>query len=491
MREERKVRASVLAIISLFICASILSCTRGEWQPKKEYQDTSETVDLTCPGDVQCLGEGDGKLYVGTARVKITPEWPSDKPIYIAGGANNRVATGVNDDIYANALIIQQNDIKVAIVTMDLIGFYFSDIGKVRKAIKPEWEIDLLVVTTTHNHQGPDVLGFWGAATFDTGRDPEYVDLIVNKIVEVVGKANEKLEVANFKFGCDELKNLTNDLREPYVFDEKICALEFSNRDTGKTIATLIRWGNHPESLSLENTLISSDFPGFARGFIGKERGGVALYVSGCVGGMMTPLGVDVYDEDGNLLPDPSIERTKRIGELVAEKANELLDSASFVDQPNISLRAKSFFLPIQNLGLQLSLCAGVTERETYTDGEPMGCEGDTLLTEVGVIRIGPAVIVGIPGEDFPELAFGGIENMNGDFPNAQPEPILTDEFKKIIGDGFTPIFVGLYQDELGYIIPKREYDFSLYEEGFCISYDAARNIADSLIQMMEELPLP
>ena len=80
-------------------------------------------------------------------------------------------------------------------------------------------------------------------------------------------------------------------------------------KDDGRTIATIVNQGNHPEALSDENTAITSDFAHFLRD--GMENGvpwesgvveglgGVSMYLQGAVGGMMTPLGVEVTDRDG------------------------------------------------------------------------------------------------------------------------------------------------------------------------------------------------
>jgi hypothetical protein len=60
-----------------------------------------------------------------------------------------------------------------------------------------------------------------------------------------------------------------------------------------------------------------------------------------------------------------------------------------------------------------------------------------------------------IPGEMYPELSLGGVERYAGaDFPDAPIEapikPMLHARFKMLIG---------LADDEIGYIIPKAEWD--------------------------------
>jgi hypothetical protein len=60
-----------------------------------------------------------------------------------------------------------------------------------------------------------------------------------------------------------------------------------------------------------------------------------------------------------------------------------------------------------------------------------------------------------VPGEAYPELSIGGIQRYPGaDFPDAPLEPPL----KKMMRAPFRMLF-GLANDEIGYIIPKAEWD--------------------------------
>ncbi len=89
------------------------------------------------------------------------------------------------------------------------------------------------------------------------------------------------------------------DTREPYVFDEGLRMMQVMDVATSQTLGTLVQWANHPETLWSKNLLISSDFPHYLReavekggyhgdSLIRKGVGGVALYVNGAVGGLMT-----------------------------------------------------------------------------------------------------------------------------------------------------------------------------------------------------------
>ena len=71
-------------------------------------------------------------------------------------------------------------------------------------------------------------------------------------------------------------------------------------------------------------------------------------------------------------------------------------------------------------------------------------------------MQIGPASILSIPGEIYPEILYGGIESPPGqDFDIAPLEvPPLEEKMK-----GPYKFYFGLSNDEIGYIIPKSEWD--------------------------------
>jgi len=76
--------------------------------------------------------------------------------------------------------------------------------------------------------------------------------------------------------------------------------------------------------------------------------------------------------------------------------------------------------------------------------------------TEVGAIRIGPALFLSIPGEIYPEIIFGGVEAPEGREFDIQP--LETPPIQDFIKDKYK-FYLGLSNDEIGYIIPKSEWD--------------------------------
>ena len=111
-------------------------------------------------------------------------------------------------------------------------------------------------------------------------------------------------------------------------------------------------------------------------------------------------------------------------------------------------MRAKTLILPLENTLFKIAGGLGVIKR-----GLPSLF---TTRTEIGAIRIGPAMFLSIPGELYPEIAFGGIEAPEGrDF---DIQPLEIPPLQEVIKDTYK-FYIGLSNDLIGYIIPKSEWD--------------------------------
>jgi hypothetical protein len=74
----------------------------------------------------------------------------------------------------------------------------------------------------------------------------------------------------------------------------------------------------------------------------------------------------------------------------------------------------------------------------------------------VAVVTFGDASVTCVPGELYPEIANGGIEHPPGaDFDVA---PVEVPSLRELM-PGRVKFLIGLANDEVGYIIPKSEWD--------------------------------
>jgi hypothetical protein len=114
-------------------------------------------------------------------------------------------------------------------------------------------------------------------------------------------------------------------------------------------------------------------------------------------------------------------------------------------------------------LGKQLGILDRPMERWTGDWAQPvaplaeLGKDRASVRTEIAWLRLGELDVAVIPGEIYPELVLGKVQDPAdpaADFPDAPIEPSIYGQLKAPYR-----MIVGLGNDELGYILPKRQWD--------------------------------
>ena len=82
---------------------------------------------------------------------------------------------------------------------------------------------------------------------------------------------------------------------------------------------------------------------------------------------------------------------------------------------------------------------------------------GGKAKSEINVIRIGNVCILTVPGEIYPEIVEGGIEAKEGNDFNLT-KPLESPPLRKFM-KGDMNFVIGLANDEIGYMIPKSQWD--------------------------------
>ena len=181
----------------------------------------------------------------------------------------------------------------------------------------------------------------------------------------------------------------------------------------------------------------------------------------------MTSLHVPVQSEKGVDLKDGTIEKTARYGVLLGQAAVRAADKAKPVALTPFVVRTRKVFLPLANPAYVSARQFGVLDREAFhwkgspDEADPLP-ELDTakplaMRTEVGYLRLGELDIACIPGEIYPEIVLDKVQtpaDAGADFPDAPTEPAI---YKQLAGPH--RMMIGLANDEIGYIIPKRQWD--------------------------------
>jgi hypothetical protein len=478
-------------------------------------------VDRVCPGNV-AEAEGLQANGIDDDFDGVIDDGPYEGPdegegngiydgLWQAGFGSNNPTLAVHDPIWARCMAIERGDTLLALCSLDLIGFFFDDVEKVRALVGEAIGAaapDHLTITATHTHEAPDSMGQWGAISNAndilprvSGVNPAHMRLIREQTAlavadAVAALAPAKLRIATARSGYE---GFFRDSRDPQVMDDTITLLQAVALDGGQTITTLFNWGNHPEILSDVNNKISSDFAHPLRraledGLDGQDGrpnlpglGGIAIYLQGAVGGLMTQLGVDVFDFEGELTKRRSYASADAYGQKLAEIGLRTLagDTVEELTEAVLTIKAKRLHMPVHNTQFHIALLFGLFDRAVVDyDREQNITAGDEdtprnlphAVTELNELRIGPLALITVPGEIFPELVVPGA--LQAPYPyTPSGRPIIGEDnvnppdlskgpsgpmLRELVAGVRHTMILGLGNDELGYIVPT--YDFKLHD---------------------------
>ncbi len=439
--------------------------------------------------------DGNGRYDVGepfTDDPRNTALDPSSESkwdgVYLAGFGNDRVATGVHDPIWVRTVVLRSGDLTMAWAVLDLIACSSTWEPRVREFLAeaaPGLDVDVIILTAVHNHEGPDTVGLWGPDEFTDGKFPLYLDYVKKKIARSIAEAADSLVPVTVTYGqtspaaYPDLAGLQcrNSLRTPWFFDDELRVMGLADAATGEQVATIVNWGTHVESLEGGNTRVSSDFVHSLRETVEGVLGGIAVYTPADQGAVevVGDSGTLVWRRDtfdGQTFPvDPetgkplefSLERTRAIGRTVGKAALFAVEGAApDATATALEMWSKDVYVPLTNQLFRLAGILGVLDVDLYlADRWKAGpFLGNSVKTTVYVWRIGQGTFTTVPGELFPELNYGVKDRHRADIEvsgTGRPfEPsiraVQPGEFKFVVG--YTP-------DLLGYIVPA--YDFYIY----------------------------
>ncbi len=261
-------------------------------------------------------------MRAGFSRKDITPVGP----VWMDGMIRAHRSAGVHDRIYAKALVLSPDaDLRnaCAIVSADVCGLSSDDCRKARAMIHEQMGIphDSVIIAAVHNHSGPATVGFHNQ------REDEYTGRLLGVIASLVREAASKMEPASVGCGAGEERTISHYRRlladdghvvmnwEPWpaerivralgVIDPCVTVLKAAAAgDKSRLVGLLFNHAGHPNVMSGDNYLITSDYPGLAEAVLESELGGTAMFVNGAQGTM---------DIDGLKDRDwPGVERVGR-----------------------------------------------------------------------------------------------------------------------------------------------------------------------------------
>jgi hypothetical protein len=399
---------------------------------------------------------------VGAAKRVITPE----KLIPISGGMGEPVMpVSKIGDLFVRAVVLEKNSTRVAIVSVDNLGWpaYLGNMSRMLvKSIPPE----NILIGATHTHSAPDAYGFPDEKG-NTGADLKYLEWCITQISDAINEAVANLEPAYLKTAVGEAKGkIAYNYYAEKLYDPRcgvIQAIASSGQNKGKTVVTLVNYAIHPEVMGTGRKTLSPDLCGPLYDRIESKAGGMAIFMNSAQGGMVT---ADTRLENGKEASDWN--ECIRIGNLLADEALRIIEPAPVQEDPGLFCASKVIRFPVDSETMRY-----VFQYSPVAIKYGMAnSDFSTVSTRINLLNIGRAQVLTIPGEALPNIGFYVKRKMKSD----------------------QPFLFGLTNDAFGYMLTRE--DFGGFERYNYISRTSLGEMTgtiyeDEAIKFINESPAP
>jgi hypothetical protein len=366
------------------------------------------------------------EFKAGAAIRIITP----DPLLPVSGGVGTPKKTvEKKGDLFARAIVLEKGSVRVAIVSVDNLG-WTAALGDRSRALIKGISPENILIGSTHTHSAPDAYGF----PDENGKslaDLAYLDECVKKIADAVNEAIKKLEPATLKVAVDEAKGkIAYNYYADDLYDPRCGVIQAIGKNNGKVIATLVNYAIHPEVIGSGRGILSPDLCGPLYDRIESKVGGVAIFMNGAQGGMVT---ADNRLSEGR--EATSWDECIRIGNLLADEALRIVGKATATADPLLTCSYRDVKFPVDSEMMRYILNNSPIKMTSVKD--------NVVTTRLNFLEIGKAKVLTIPGEALPNIGYYIKRNMNTD----------------------SPFLFGLTNDAFGYILTKVDFNsFKRYE---------------------------
>ena len=365
------------------------------------------------------------QLLCGVAERISTPALGVDMPGYFG----TRKSTAVKDDLYAQAIVLDNGEKLLAIFSIDILDFVSSFSNAVRRrlseAIGIEEKAVLLVATHAHTSHATNYTGFC------VKKNTRVMKRLEDLCVEAGIEAYENRVPVTMKRGTGEQRGIsfcrnffaadgsaaTNPkvgtdpatMRPMYDIDYSVEVLRFDD-ETGKTVGQIVNFACHPDVVGGHE--FCADYPGVMRRIL-KERFGkdsVVAFLNGCAGNINH---IDAYKRmAGYKYP---ADHYVTMGETLAKEVLRIHDEElRTVESAELGVEAKVFRAKRrqpteEDIAFSKRVLAEAEpERHDIVYARELKdiCDHPKFFenVEVQVFRMGESALVALPGEIFCDI---------------------------------------------------------------------------------------
>ncbi|HOK90126.1 MAG TPA: hypothetical protein PK379_08870 [Candidatus Hydrogenedentes bacterium] len=402
-------------------------------------------------------GQADSGLKAGAAYRVVTP----DPLLPVSGGMGEpRPVREKYGDLYARAVVLENNGVRIAFVSLDFLGWPGVLCDRIRQQVQGI-PAENILIASTHTHSAPDPYGF-PDLNGSHGADVNYLHKVCDLAAEAVNEAVNSLRPARLRLNVARAEGkIAYNYYAPQLYDPRCGVIQAREANGDKVIFTLVNYAIHPEVVGNSKGLLGPDLCGFLYDEIEKRAGGMAIFLNSAQGGMVT---ADNRTESGK--DAETVEEAERIGRLLASEALRIIESAGDLENPALYCMARPITFPVDNPLMRAAILLSPLGM-----GQDTG-DGSKYTTRLNLVNVGPAQILTIPGEALPNIGYYLKRNMPTRYP----------------------FLFGLTNDALGYILTKVDwmsFDRYQYVSETCLGEMTGELLIEALLNMVKDAPKP
>lgn len=222
-------------------------------------------------------------MKVGCARRNITPTGD----VYLIGYRDlpNRLepATGVHDEVFANALLFSDGEREVFVLNADALEFEEEMAEEVKTLLSERYGIDrdCVLLSATHNHTS--ICAYH--RTWWTGKfDQAYYDWLLRTICKAFEECRANAREATAVMGKSVVTGFYDNRNVPgRLADNEVIVVSFKD-ESGTSFAGLVNWAVHSACAGPDCTELTSELAGLTAKKLAPSLGYVPAMIVGAAG---------------------------------------------------------------------------------------------------------------------------------------------------------------------------------------------------------------
>lgn len=313
-----------------------------------------------------------------------------------------------------------------------------------RAHVGPAMSASDIIVQGSHSHSAPTLEGIWGPVPV------AYLRLVHDRTVAALVAAARVARPAYLKWAATTSRNIddvtiADDTLPGWDVDGQISVLRALDPASGATLASFVSIPAHPVVIDGQaRHVLGPDYFGPLRDDLQQMLGGVAVVGPATLGRQEPPVQTTDY------------RQLSFYADVLAHLVAHALAGAHTVTDPTLGSAEQMVDIPATNaaiLGLAASNQLPDPLKQQFADRTtlypvdraitPPYEYGNTIATPVTALRVGPVLLLSMPGEPYPEVRQAVVGAVHG-----------------------AALVVGLSkgQDDLGYFMPAWTYGFGVAE---------------------------